>query len=122
MVDPNHHWQPEPELQQRQPGDQVHRLFSEIYNAGWHIKFAHRTFAWTSEAGNAAAVHCVIVGFTKTISTKPRLFDYEHLRAQPHELKVTAINAYLVDGPNVLTDKRTPLRSASYVPMSGPKN
>jgi hypothetical protein len=94
-------------------GDQVHRLFSEIYNAGWHIKFAHRTFAWTSEAGNAAAVHCVIVGFTKTISTKPRLFDYEHLRAQPHELEVTAINAYLVDGPNVLTDKRTAPLSSS---------
>ena len=93
--------------------DHCSRLFSEIYNAGWHIKFAHRTFAWTSEAGNAAAVHCVIVGFTKTIPTKPRLFDYEHLRAQPHELKVTAINAYLVDGPNVLTDKRTvPLSSS----------
>ena len=88
-------------------GDQVHRLFSEIFNTGWHIKFAHRTFAWTSEAGNAAAVHCVIIGFTKDNSSKPRLFDYEHLRAQPHELKVAVINAYLVDGPNVLTDKRT---------------
>ncbi len=88
-------------------GDQVHRLFSEIYNAGWHIKFAHRTFAWTSEAGNAAAVHCVIVGFTKDTATKPRLFDYEHLRAKPHEVQVDNINAYLVDGPNVLTDKRT---------------
>ena len=88
-------------------GDQVHRLFSEIFDARWRIKFAHRTFAWTSEAGNAAAVHCVIVGFTKSAATRPRLFDYENLRAQPHELKVASINAYLVDGPNVLTDKRT---------------
>ena len=88
-------------------GDQVHRLFSEIFHAGWRIKFAHRTFAWTSEAGSAAAVHCVIIGFTKDTATRPRLFDYENLRARPHELKVASINAYLVDGPNVLTDKRT---------------
>ncbi|MEI2811428.1 MAG: DNA methyltransferase [Nocardioides sp.] len=88
-------------------GDQVHRLFSEIFNAGWRIKFAHRTFAWTSEASNAAAVHCVIVGFTKAATGRPRLFDYEDWRAEPRELQVAAINAYLVDGPNVLTDKRT---------------
>jgi len=88
-------------------GDQVHRLFSEIFNAAWRIKFAHRTFAWTSEASNAAAVHCVIVGFTKAATGRPRLFDYEDWRAEPRELQVAAINAYLVDGPNVLTDKRT---------------
>lgn len=88
-------------------GDQVHRLFSEIFSAGWAIKFAHRTFAWTSEAGNAAAVHCVIVGFGKDLTGKPRLFDYEHLRAQPHEIPVATINAYLVDGPNILADKRS---------------
>ena len=88
-------------------GDQVERLFSELYTAGWHIKFAHRTFAWTSEARAAAAVHCVIIGFTKDDVGKPRLFDYEHLRARPHELTVDRVNAYLVDGPNVLVTKRT---------------
>jgi hypothetical protein len=93
-------------------GDQVHRLFSEIFNAGWRIKFAHRTFAWTSEAANAAAVHCVIVGFTRGPDATPRLFDYTHWRAQAIELKVGSINAYLVDGPNVLTEKRSqPLSS-----------
>jgi hypothetical protein len=93
-------------------GDQVHRLFSEIFAAGWKIKFAHRTFAWTSEAGNAAAVHCVIVGFARQFIGKPRLFDYASLRSEPHELSVTRINAYLVDGPNILVSKRTmPLSS-----------
>ncbi|MEU6227557.1 DNA methyltransferase [Streptomyces sp. NPDC047042] len=88
-------------------GDQVHRLFSEIFNARWLIKFAHRTFAWTSEAVGAAAVHCVIIGFARQLAQKPRLFDYASLRAAPEERTVSAINAYLVDGPNVLVDKRT---------------
>ena len=88
-------------------GDPVHRLFSEIFNAGWRIKFAHRTFAWTSEASGAAAVHCVIVGFTRDRDVKPRLFDYASLKAAPEEVRVATINAYLVDGPNVLVDKRT---------------
>ncbi|MBM7436730.1 MULTISPECIES: class I SAM-dependent DNA methyltransferase [unclassified Streptomyces] len=88
-------------------GDQVHRLFSELFHAGWHVKFAHRTFAWTSEAAGAAAVHCVIIGFARQLVQKPRLFDYASLRAAPEERTVSVINAYLVDGPNVLVDKRT---------------
>lgn len=87
-------------------GDQAARLFSEIFHQGWSIKFAHRTFAWTSEAANAAAVHCVIIGFTKR-KVKPRLFTYSTLRGEPHEIPVKQINAYLVDGPNVLVHKRT---------------
>ncbi|QKW20287.1 class I SAM-dependent DNA methyltransferase [Kitasatospora sp. NA04385] len=88
-------------------GDQVHRLFSEVFATGWKIKFAHRTFAWTSEAAGAAAVHCVIIGFTRRITSKPRLFDYAWLKASPQEAAVQSINAYLVDGPNILAAKRT---------------
>lgn len=43
-------------------GDQPARLFQPIFDAGWKIKFAHQTFAWSSEAPGAAAVHCVIIG------------------------------------------------------------
>ena len=46
-------------------GDQVPRLFAPIFNAGWRIRFAHRTFVWDSEAPGKAAVHCVIVGFDR---------------------------------------------------------
>ncbi|MCL1898648.1 MAG: class I SAM-dependent DNA methyltransferase, partial [Micrococcales bacterium] len=31
-------------------GEPVPALFSPVFGAGWRIKFAHRTFAWTSEA------------------------------------------------------------------------
>src|SRR5699024_2898052 len=65
------------------------------------------TFAWDSEAPGKAAVHCVIVGFTRDKTVKPRLWDYETPQAEPYEIPVsTGINAYLVDGPNVLVQKR----------------
>ncbi|GAA3603860.1 class I SAM-dependent DNA methyltransferase [Marihabitans asiaticum] len=91
-------------------GDQAQRLFSEIFDAGWKIKSAHRTFAWTSEAAGGAAVHCVIVGFARNLASKPRLFEYAHWKGAPTERAVSVINAYLVDGSNVLVGKRsTPL-------------
>lgn len=52
-------------------------------------------------------MHCVIVGFTKDRAGKPRLFNYTDINGEPHEVPVrTAINAYLIDGPNVLVEKR----------------
>lgn len=93
-------------------GDQVHRLFSEIFAAGWKIKFGHRTFPWTSEAAGGAAVHCVIIGFARHLTAKPRLFEYPAWKAAPIERAVSVINAYLVDGHNVLVGKRSsPLSS-----------
>lgn len=90
-------------------GESVVDLFAAIFQAGWSIKFAHRTFEWDSEATGKAGVHCVIIGFTKR-STQPRLFDYENVKSRPKEVAVKNVNAYLVDGPNVLvTSRRTPL-------------
>lgn len=92
-------------------GDQVPRLFAPLFDAGWRIKYAHRTFAWNSDAPGKAAVHCVIIGFTKSRAGKPRLFDYPDVRGAAVEQPVQGrINAYLVDGPSVLVAKRsTPL-------------
>lgn len=90
-------------------GDQVPRLFGPVFAAGWKIKFAHRTFAWTSEATGKAAVHCTIIGFSRKPVT-PRLFEYATPKSEAHEITTKTINAYLVDGPNVLVDARqTPL-------------
>lgn len=87
-------------------GQPVPGLFGPLFREGWLIKFAHRTFAWDSEAPGKAAVHCVIVGFTRDQSTKPRLWDYKRVNGDPEPVKVaTGINAYLVDGPNVLVSK-----------------
>lgn len=89
-------------------GQPVPALFGPLIREGWRIKFAHRTFAWDSEAPGKAAVHCVIVGFTRDRRIKQRLWDYGHVNGEAHELSVrVAVNAYLADGPNVLIYKRT---------------
>lgn len=94
-------------------GEQVPRLFAPIFEAGWQIRFAHRTFAWSSDAPGKAVVHCVIIGFTKNDQGRKRLFDYPNTNAEPVEVPVqTGINAYLVDGPNLLVKTRsTPLNA-----------
>lgn len=100
-------------------GDQTARLFAPIFDAGWHIKFAHRTFAWDSQAPGQAAVHCVIVGFTKDVTEKPRLWDYEKVNGSPVEAKVqVGINAYLVDGPDILVEKRSRVLSPALGKIS----
>src|SRR5699024_4715030 len=67
---------------------------------------------WDSEAPGKAAVHCVIVGFTRDLDVKPRLWDYPRVNGEPVEQAVTRrINAYLVDGANVLVRKRSKVLS-----------
>src|SRR5690625_435652 len=90
-------------------GEPVPALFGPIFGAGWRIRFAHRTFAWTSEAPGAAAVHCVVVGFDRG-KGPARLFSYPDLRGEAVEAAAQSVNGYLVDGPNVLVEqRRTPL-------------
>lgn len=97
-------------------------LFGPLYRAGWHIKFAHRTFAWDSEAPGKAAVHCVIVGFTRDNVFKPRLWDYPKVNLEPVEALVhTGINAYLVDGPEILVKKRSKPLAALPPALRGPQ-
>lgn len=88
-------------------GQPVPALFGPLTRENWRIKFAHRTFAWDSEAPGKAAVHCVIVGFTRDRGIKQRLWDYPEVKGEPVELPVSqGINAYLIDGPNVLVAKQ----------------
>lgn len=87
-------------------GQPVPALFGPLGREGWRIKFAHRTFAWDSEAPGRAAVHCVIIGFTRNLNLKQRLWDYEKVNGEPVEIPVEhGINCYLVDGPNVMVSK-----------------
>lgn len=88
-------------------GDPVPHLFGPVFDSGWRIAFAHRTFPWTSEAAGKAAVHCVIVGFTNhDDGTKPILFDLT-TGGPSVGAKVEMINPYLVEGPSVFVTKRS---------------
>ena len=85
-------------------GAPVPALFRPLLEGGWRIRFAHQTFAWTSEAPGAAAVHCVITGFDRGApheKARPVLFTYSSLKAQPEALPVKHINPYLVEGPDI---------------------
>lgn len=96
----------------------VPALFAPLFGQGWRIRFAHRTFAWTTEATDAAAVHCVIIGFDRG-GPPPRLFEYATPAAEPVEVAaVASINGYLVNGPVVfIADRRTPLAPALASPI-----
>lgn len=64
------------------------------------INFAHRTFKWDSEASEKAAVHCVIIGFSK--NHRKIKYIYENGKV----LQAENINPYLIDGPNILVQSR----------------
>ena len=101
-------------------GAPVAALFRPLLEGGWRIRFAHQTFAWTSEAPGAAAVHCVITGFDRGApheKARPVLFTYSDPKAQPEALPVDHINPYLVEGPDIFIKARTHPLSPSITPI-----
>ena len=98
-------------------GQPVASLFAPLFRDGWRIKFAYRSFPWESEASGKAAVHCVITGFTRSVAPEKsrtvRVFDYDwSTRRTVEQEPVHFLNAYLVEGPNVLVEKQSkPLSS-----------
>jgi hypothetical protein len=96
-------------------GEPVAPLFSYIYEGGWRIMFAHQTFTWTSETRDSASVHCVIVGFSKEKQERRRLFTYPS-ESNCVEISAKQINAYLIDGPEVLVNARSRPISGALTP------
>lgn len=89
-------------------GEQTSILWGQMLNKyGIKIHFAHRTFRWSNEAKGNAAVYCVIVGFANIDSNNKRIFEYEDIKGEAHEIKAKNINPYLVDAKDILITKRT---------------
>ena len=88
-------------------GEQVNILWSLLFNH-YKIKihFTHQTFSWSNEAKGNAAVHCVIVGFANFDTNNKRIFEYENIKGEPHELKVKNINPFLVEGKDITVENR----------------
>ena len=81
-------------------GEQVAQLWPILFDRyKLDIAFAHRTFAWGSDARGMARVHVVIIGLTKRDDTprEKRLFSYDHPKGEPHESQHTALSSYLFD-------------------------
>ena len=88
-------------------GEQVSTLWEQMLNRfNIKIHFAHRTFKWSNEAKGMAAVYCVIIGFASYNTTNKKIFEYQDIKGEPHELKVKNINPYLVDAKDMLIKKR----------------
>lgn len=95
-------------------GEQVAVMWDAIKtHFSIEIFFAHRTFAWESEARGKAHVHCVIIGFAARSGLRRRLFDYETPRSDPQEVAASNINAYLADAADVIVrNRRKPINGA----------
>ena len=92
-------------------GEQARSLAPLMQRLGYEIDFAHRTFHWSSEARGKAGVHVVIIGFSHGGQrAKKELFDYPDVRKEPVVTDAKNINAWLLDAPDALIEKRsTPL-------------
>lgn len=83
-------------------GEQTNIFWSPLQSRfGVHINFGHRTFKWTNEARGNAAVFCVIIGFATFNKAEKRIFEYEDIKGEPHEVSAKNINAYLIDGKDL---------------------
>ena len=81
-------------------GEQVAQLWPLLFGrCQLEISFAHRTFAWGSDARGKAHVHVVIIGLTRQADApgQKRLFSYEDVNGEPSESRHEAVTAYLFD-------------------------
>ena len=82
-------------------GEQVAQLWPLLLDhRRLEIAFAHRTFAWGSDARGKAHVHVVIIGLAATdhVPRDRRLFAYEDINGEPLEGRHAVITPYLFDG------------------------
>ena len=80
-------------------GEQVGQLWPVLFNRCLEIAFAHRTFAWGSDARGKAHVHVVILGLEhrKNVRDEKRLFSYPDINGEPEESCHDALSPYLFD-------------------------
>ena len=96
-------------------GEQVAQLWPLLFNrCKLDIAFAHRTFAWGSDARGMAHVHVVIIGLAKRDASpqEKRLFSYDTPNGEPHESLHTALSPYLFDASG-LSDPRIVVKEES---------
>ena len=101
-------------------GEQVAQLWPILFDRyKLDIAFAHRTFAWGSDARGMARVHVVIIGLTKRDDAprEKRLFSYDHPKGEPHESQHSVISPYLFDAGG-LANPRIVVKS-EHRPING---
>ncbi len=93
-------------------GQQATTLWKNLVQQGLVINFAYKTFVWTNESANKAAVHCVIIGFCAAKdNAEKRLFNGSQSQHVKH------INSYLMAAPDFFVESRTSPLVAGIPPM-----
>src|SRR5487761_235596 len=87
-------------------GEQPGVLWPILFRFNLKIHFAHRTFAWESEARGKAHVHVVIIGFGAFDVQSKRIYDYEPGSAAATVTPARNISPYLVEGGDTALQNR----------------
>ena len=101
-------------------GEQVAQLWPLLFErCSLEIAFAHRTFAWGSDARGKAHVHVVIIGLDARDRQRAekRLFSYPDINGEPEETGHKALSPYLFDAGG-LADPHLTVREESG-PING---
>ena len=81
-------------------GEQVAQLWPLLFaRVKLEIAFAHRTFAWGSDARGKAHVHVIILGLDGIDNARAnkQLFSYPDINGEPEETQHAALSPYLFD-------------------------
>lgn len=82
-------------------GSAIQNIWEHLINKfKFQLDFGYRTFIWTSEAKEKAAVHVVIIGFSYEGRLDKYIFDNGQIN------KVKSINPYLIGGKLTLIERR----------------
>ncbi len=101
-------------------GEQVAQIWPALFGrCKLGIAFAHRTFAWGSDARGKAHVHVVILGLDrrKAARAEKRLFSYPDINGDPEESSHGALSPYLFDAGG-LSDPHLVVREEN-APING---
>lgn len=82
-------------------GEQVSLIWNNILSETIEIDFAVQSFKWTNNAKGNAGVTVIIVGL-RNVSKKQKYLYINNI-----EKKVNNINAYLIDGSQIIVTKRS---------------
>ncbi len=101
-------------------GEQPSLIWNKLFPLGMQIDFAHRSFIWNNDASGQAAVHVVIIGFSRGTAARKTIWSYPKGRGSGIPKLAKNINPYLLDAPNVLVSSRSkPIQSSTPLNENG---
>ena len=81
-------------------GEQVSALWPYVEEQKVQIEFCHTSFKWENNAKNNAGVTCIIIGMTSQLNINKYIYS-------DTKNKVSNINYYLLDAPNIIVQHRS---------------